>query len=168
MPVKKDRYLMHWIYVHEAIAQLAKSIKYGPNNCPRIDNIVAISRGGMIPAVMLSHALDVRTVYSIGVESYDDDGKQTLPVLKVKHAIGEWNYPTTLVIDDIIDTGKTFDMLQRYIPRANFCALVSKIHHRAHVGFQEVKGRWVVFPWEAPYTDEMRRITDEIGKPEPI
>lgn len=165
---KPSRHLMHWIYVHHAVAKLEKDIRRASW---KVEQILAISRGGLIPAVMLSHALDVRTVDAIQVVQYDKNDfshppSETSYIPGNQIIKAEWNSPTTLVVDDIIDTGKTFDYLIRYFPKANYCALTSKIPHRALTGLSFSQDTWVVFPWEAPYTKEMRELTDR-AEPNP-
>lgn len=153
-----ERKLIHWLYVHQAVTKLERHIR---KDMPRIVKIVAISRGGMIPAVMLSHALDVRAVEAVQVQSYTKgDIRGTHPRVTSEWT-GDWNWSDVLFVDDIIDTGKTFDFLVAKFPRANYCALISKMEHRAAHAIKEHPHTWVVFPWEAPYTEEMRKIRDD-------
>ena len=156
---EQERHLMHWIYVHRAIISLVWQIK---SRKLVITNIVAISRGGLIPATFLSHALDVRTIQTIRVRSYDNHGRQS--EIGYQHSPTDFatirDNPSNLIVDDIIDTGKTFEYLKQYFPNSQYCALVSKIPHTAMHAVIAPPSRWVVFPWEAPYTKEMNELRE--------
>src|SRR3546814_4200219 len=66
--------------------------------------IVAITRGGLVPAAVIARELDVRLIDTICIVSYRDDNSQgEMEVLKpVAHDSEGW-----LLIDDLVDTGKT-------------------------------------------------------------
>jgi len=65
--------------------------------------ITAIARGGMLPAIRLSHLLDIPEVHSIGLRSYiDQDRGETKCYTNYK------DLKNTLIVDDLIQTGKTF------------------------------------------------------------
>jgi uncharacterized protein len=88
-------------------------------------NIVGIPRGGMIPAVMLSHKMN----------------------LKIPSRLSEVGLKT-LWIDDIIETGETLNDMN--VQQFNSCCLVNKLG-AAYAGvYAEMvePNTWVVFPWE--------------------
>src|SRR3990167_6301350 len=76
--------------------------------------LVAIARGGLVPAAIISNALAIRSVDTICINSYDDEAfqQQELEVLK---GIKSDNH-NILVIDDLVDTGKTFELVRAMLP----------------------------------------------------
>lgn len=77
------------------------------------DTIVAIARGGMTVGHALSMALNIRNLQSIRCESYDSHTqRQDVSVL------GECDFTLSkrvLVVDDIVDSGKTLNALLPYL-----------------------------------------------------
>jgi len=105
-----------------ACEKIAKRIK--KNHKDKIDSVYGISRGGLVPAVYLSHLLDVPVV--------EDD------------YIGE----DTLIIDDICDTGQTLESYS-YLG----CVTATIYYHRKSIfepdiWIYEKKDDWIKFPWE--------------------
>ncbi|WP_085783549.1 xanthine phosphoribosyltransferase [Candidatus Nucleicultrix amoebiphila] len=113
--------------------------------------IVAVTRGGLVPAGYLAHRLGIRTIETLGLSSYDDQSKQQ-KVLKVEKPLdlqdgGEgW-----LIVDDISDTGKTFEYIQNLFPKAHRLAYIVKPQGEKFVNVYAMdvaQDTWVVFPWE--------------------
>tara|TARA_R110002153_G_scaffold78525_1_gene200979 strand:+ start:870 stop:1262 length:393 start_codon:yes stop_codon:yes gene_type:complete len=117
MGIKKE--YLTWMYVDRLTDIIASQIKL---NFKNVDSIYGIPRGGLIPAVMLSHKLGL---------PYSD--KLTL---------------TSLIVDDISDTGVTLKEFEGY----NTAVLLHKPHTSESVptiyGESYQKDDWVVFPWE--------------------
>jgi len=110
--------------------------------------IVAVTRGGLVPAALLARDLDIRVVETVCVASYDDRVRGTVEILKGFPGDGEgW-----LVVDDLADSGATARALKALLPKGCFAALYAKPEGRADLDVfvreigQEV---WIVFPWEA-------------------
>lgn len=109
--------------------------------------LVGVSRGGLIPATLVAHRLGVRRVAALGLMSYEDgpDGAQGSLV-----EYGAGPEAAAIVIDDIIDTGRTLEAVRARYPGAVIGALVDKTGGRFGViaARQAPAGRWVAFPWE--------------------
>jgi len=108
---------------------------------------VGIARGGLIPATLVAHRLGLRRVVSLGMMSYDDgvEGQQGTittygPVLD----------DARIIIDDIIDSGRTLAAVRQRFPGAHVGALIDKTGGASGVfaGRQTQAGVWVAFPWE--------------------
>ena len=69
--------------------------------------VLAVTRGGMIPAMIVSRELDIRTVDTISIKSYDHQKQAEAVILKKPDPklVGDGN--DILIIDDLVDTGKT-------------------------------------------------------------
>ena len=114
--------------------------------------VVAITRGGMAPAMIVSRELDIRVVDTISVKSYNRQ-EQTephlikAPVADVMGADGAG----VLIVDDLVDTGKTLELVRRLYPRAHFATVYAKPAGRAMVDtyITEVsQDTWIFFPWD--------------------
>lgn len=116
------------------------------------DFIVGVGRGGLIPATMLAYKLK-KKVIAFGIKTYDD------MVQSASHTIYQpITVPTkkskALVVDDICDSGKTFNIIRElYSKEINleFASLFvrdSKSHLVDHYGLSVTEGVWLDFPWE--------------------
>jgi xanthine phosphoribosyltransferase len=111
--------------------------------------IVAIARGGLVPATIISHQISTRWVETICINSYDDQTlqQQELEVLKEFKSHSE----NILVIDDLVDTGKTFKLVRQMLPHAHLACVYAKPAgiFTTDTYFKEVPNNvWLVFPWE--------------------
>lgn len=119
------------------------------------DHIVGVTRGGLIPAGLLSQSLDINQIDVLGARSYQGTVKRGSPsLLRAESVIIDRlksKGPTLLVVDDIVDTGDTFRMIREVLPDATYAALCTKLDNPGIVdywGFPMPKEHWIVFPWE--------------------
>ena len=115
--------------------------------------IVSINRGGCIPGVYLSHYFkkphNIIDIKSLKANSLKDFSLLTNTLKKNK---------SVLVIDDINDSGKTFDIVKKIFSSSNneirFAALINNVSSKTKIDFhgQLIDKRdnpvWYVFPWE--------------------
>jgi len=119
-------------------------------------SIICITRGGLVPAAVVSRELGVRVIETICIASYHDYVNQgELQVLK--HiasdviAKGEAGGKGILVIDDLVDTGKTAKIVRDILPDAHFATVYAKPLGRPLVDtfITEVsQDTWIYFPWD--------------------
>ena len=142
-----------WDQIHRDSRALAWRLdKQGPGEAGSWRAVVAITRGGMAPAMIIARELDVRTVDTISVKSYDWQ-KQTgeLAVLKAPDAALMGDGTGILVIDDLVDSGKTLELVRRMYPKAHFATVYAKPNGREMVDtfITEVsQDTWIFFPWD--------------------
>ena len=129
------------------------------------DVIVSINRGGLVPGVYLSHALDIPHV-PIHYQTRDADDTFA------GHDKSSWSMPykpkslnsdmNVLLVDDINDSGKTFTDIMKHWERSNLgdvpitkriktCALIERYNSTFTVDFSPHPldiDDWIVFPWE--------------------
>ncbi len=140
---------------------------------PRETAIVAIGRGGFIPAQYAAYALGIRNLYSIQSSLYNKDQKT-----EVQHIAGVYNIPydeakNIIVMDDIYDSGTTLDNVMMTLEDAaqalvdhtfdsevpNFipCVLYTQKKKRSKRKniiwgrtIKKVNGKkpWIIFPWD--------------------
>ena len=111
--------------------------------------IVAVTRGGMIPAAIVARELECRLVETISVVSYDEENPGQPAVLKPASAAGDG--AGFLIIDDLVDRGATARLVRALLPRAHFACLYAKPDGRdaADTFVAEVaQDTWVLFPWD--------------------
>ncbi|MBS9716400.1 xanthine phosphoribosyltransferase [Pseudohalocynthiibacter aestuariivivens] len=113
--------------------------------------IVAITRGGMAPAMIIARELDVRTVDTISVKSYDHQTQADAKVLKSPDLELVGDGEGILIIDDLVDTGKTLKVVRDLLPKAHFATVYAKPKGRPMVDsfITEVsQDTWIFFPWD--------------------
>lgn len=111
--------------------------------------IIAITRGGLVPAAIVARELDIRLIETVCVSSYEwQDRKGEVEVLKRLDISGEgW-----LLIDDLVDTGRTAKTVREMLPKAHFATVYAKPLGRPLVDtyITEVsQDTWILFPWDA-------------------
>lgn len=138
-----------WDDIHRDCRRLADLLRpKGP-----FAGLVAVSRGGLAPAAILSRELDIKLVETVCVSSYDDRRQVGPEVLKGLDGDGDgW-----LVVDDLVDSGATARTVRAMLPRAHYATLYAKPDGMALADtfVAEVdQGVWIIFPWEAPPREE--------------
>lgn len=111
--------------------------------------IVAITRGGLVPAAIVSRELEVRLVDTICVSSYDHQSQGELTILKTIEGDGDGE--GTLIVDDLVDTGKTAKVVREFLPKAHLATVYAKPAGRPLVDtfVTEVsQDTWIHFPWD--------------------
>ena len=109
--------------------------------------IVAITRGGLVPAAIVARELDVRLIDTICISSYDHQAQGALALLKAP-TIADGGI---LIIDDLVDTGKTARLVRERLPGAHFATVYAKPAGRPLVDtyVTEVsQDTWIFFPWD--------------------
>jgi xanthine phosphoribosyltransferase len=118
--------------------------------------VVAITRGGMAPAMIVARELDIRTVDTISVVSYHAGGgkadqRREARVLKSPDAQMMGDGTGILVIDDLVDSGKTLELVRQLYPNAHFATVYAKPEGEPMVdtfitGVSQ--DTWIFFPWD--------------------
>jgi xanthine phosphoribosyltransferase len=111
--------------------------------------IVAISRGGLIPAAIIARELDVRLVESVCVVTYQDEHRGEPVVTKAPVAAGDGT--GFLIVDDLVDSGTTARVVRALLPKAHFACIYAKPLGRDTVDsfVTEVsQDTWILFPWD--------------------
>jgi len=140
-----------WDQIHRDSRALAWRLDgKGPND-GAWKAIVAITRGGMAPAMIVARELDIRTVDTVSVKSYSHQDQSEAKVLKAPDAgiIGDGT--GVLVIDDLVDTGRTLKLVRNLYPKAHFATVYAKPEGRGMVDtfITEVsQDTWIFFPWD--------------------
>ncbi|QGZ33999.1 MULTISPECIES: xanthine phosphoribosyltransferase [Stappia] len=118
--------------------------------------IVCITRGGLVPAAIVARELGIRLIETVCVASYHDyENQGELQVLKtIDKKVVDLNGGKgsgVLVIDDLVDTGKTARVVREMLPEAHFATVYAKPMGRPLVDtfVTEVsQDTWIYFPWD--------------------
>jgi xanthine phosphoribosyltransferase len=117
--------------------------------------IVAITRGGLVPAAIVARELNLRVIETVCVTSYDATRRTgELKVLKsVADSVAKLGNAGkgVLIIDDLVDTGSTAKVVRQLLPGAHFAAVYAKPMGRPMVDtfITEVsQDTWIYFPWD--------------------
>lgn len=113
--------------------------------------IVAVTRGGLVPAMIVARELDIRTIDTISIKSYHKQEQGGLQVLKAPDAELMRDGDGILVVDDLVDSGRTLELVRQMYPKAHFATVYAKPKGRAIVQsyITEVsQDTWIFFPWD--------------------
>lgn len=140
-------FLVSWEELHRDARVLAwRLLEQGP-----FERIVAIARGGLVPAAVVARELEIRLVDTVCVASYDDAkalGRQgEMQVLKDVAGDGTG----VLVVDDLVDSGLTAKLVRDMLPKAHIATVYAKPKGRPLVDtfVTEVsQDTWIYFPWD--------------------
>ena len=116
--------------------------------------LIGVTRGGLVPAAVVARELDIRVVETVSVIGYKSDDSrpemaEEAQIVKFPADVGDgegW-----LVVDDLVDTGRTFVVLRKLLPKAHFATVYAKPLGRPLVDtfITEVsQDTWIYFPWD--------------------
>ncbi len=113
--------------------------------------VVAITRGGMAPAMIVARELDIRTVDTISVKSYNHQTQSEPHIIKHPDMEMVGDGTGVLIVDDLVDTGKTLEVVRAAMPRAHVATVYAKPQGKPQVDtfVTEVsQDTWIFFPWD--------------------
>ena len=127
------------------------------------DLIVAIARGGLIPAGAIAYALDVKAIGTMNVEFYSGIGETLSEPVLLPPLMDASELPgkRVLVVDDVADSGKTLKLVMELLrhqgldlggEKVNVDARSAVIYRKPRSVFEpdycwRVTGKWINFPW---------------------
>jgi hypoxanthine phosphoribosyltransferase len=144
--------LISWSEVQRLCLRLATLVResdYHP------DIVVAIGRGGFVPARLICDYLDIMALTSIKIEHYlSGSTKQKQAVIRYPLSVKIENQ-RVLLVDDVNDSGDTLDValqhLHSFQPHEVRTAVMhNKISTHCRVDYSArkiVKWRWLIYPW---------------------
>jgi len=142
-----DRSLKNFPVTWEELHRHSKALAWRLLEMGPWQGIVAVTRGGLVPAAIIARELDVRLVDTLCVASYEDKTQGQVRVLKGIEGDGAG----FLIIDDLVDTGHTARVVREMLPKAHFATVYAKPAGRPLVDtfVTEVsQDTWILFPWD--------------------
>lgn len=152
MSSASKRFPVGWDEFHRHARALAWRLADGPAKLAPIKGIVAVTRGGLVPAAIVARELDIRVIDTACIASYEGETRGQLMVLKPAAAPGLGDGTGWIIVDDLVDTGATGRAVRDMLPRAHFATVYAKPAGRPLVDtfVSEVsQDTWIVFPWDA-------------------
>jgi hypoxanthine phosphoribosyltransferase len=152
MPAGIQCELITWEHFHELARRLSRIVHAASF---RPDVIVAIARGGCVPARMLSDYLDIFDVDAVKIEHYH--GIHMERSASVRYPLNaDITGKRVLLVDDVSDTGDSFELAVRHLrERGEPAALkTASLHHKTVSAFVPdfcaeivTEWRWIIYPW---------------------
>ncbi|MEL3892626.1 xanthine phosphoribosyltransferase [Ferrovibrio sp. MS7] len=137
-----------WEELHRHCKALAwRLLERGP-----YQGVVAITRGGLVPAAIVARELNVRVIETISCSTYNELERGTkVNILKQADAALPSQGEGWLIVDDLVDTGITAKAVRQLLPKAHFATIYAKPNGRPMVDtyITEVsQDTWILFPWD--------------------
>ncbi|CAD6000695.1 phosphoribosyltransferase [Agreia sp. COWG] len=152
-PAEPEREVLGWLEFGDASRDLARDV-LGSGFVP--DFVIAIARGGLLPAGALAYALGTKSCGSLNVEFYSDV-ETTLPepvllppLIDNAPLIGK----NILLVDDVADSGRTLAMVVGLLETVGVVVKTATLYSKPRSVIQpdffwRKTDRWIVFPWSA-------------------
>jgi len=126
-----------WGEFHIDTIELAKKLTY-----KKWDSIIAVTRGGLIPASIIARELSIFSIDTICPKLVGNGFK----ILKNS----EFDSPDSLIVDEFVSTGKLFRKVKEYLPNSVFVSVyvTEKSKDFVEIYSKEIKNRDIFFPWD--------------------
>lgn len=140
-----------WNEAENALRSLSKRVS-GAGLKP--DIIVGISRGGLVPARLLSDFLGISNLQVITASFYTGVGRRAEAPRITNSRLSGVAGSSVLLVDDISDTGKSFAAAAGHVLSLSPSSLKTlSIHMKKTSSFRpdfffEESAKWIVYPWE--------------------
>jgi uncharacterized protein len=124
----------------------------------KFDAMLVVTRGGMVPAGLLSEALDIRNILVAAVQFYTGIGTTLdaprflqfpeAPLLDNK---------SILIVDDVWDSGRTAAEVGERVRSSGGSPVLAVLHYKPHASrfpdrspdfYSEITEDWIVYPWD--------------------
>jgi xanthine phosphoribosyltransferase len=133
----------------------ARALAWRLSGAGPFEAIVCVTRGGLVPAAIVARELEIRLIETVCVAHYHEYQKQGAGMVLKGVAesiagIGEGG-KGVLIVDDLVDTGKTAKVVRDMLPKAHFATVYAKPMGRPMVDtfITEVsQDTWIYFPWD--------------------
>lgn len=142
-----EPYTRHFPVSWQELHRDAKALAWRLSEQGPFERLVAITRGGLVPAAIVARELEMRLIDTFCVTSYDHMEQGEFTVLKEVDGDGEG----ILLVDDLVDTGATARIVRKKLPKAHLATVYAKPSGRPEVDtfVTEVsQDTWIHFPWD--------------------
>jgi xanthine phosphoribosyltransferase len=94
----------------EELHRNSKALAWRLSELKPYKGIIAVTRGGLVPAAIVARELDIRLIDTVCVLSYNQKNKGDVNILKecaIANDGRDW-----LIVDDLVDTGETIKTIR--------------------------------------------------------
>jgi len=148
-----EKEFISWYELEQYSKMLAERIEYIDEF--KYDTIIAITRGGLFVAGLLSHLLNVKRIETIGIEYYTGIGKTRKDPKLIKNPMIDYiKDQNVLIVDDLVDSGNTMDYVLGCIENSGAKNLKTAVLFKKPISKLEpdyyirITDKWLVFPYE--------------------
>jgi len=113
--------------------------------------VVGVSRGGLVPAVLISQILNLRQVHSLGIQSYKNETQSDVELYQVPNFS---NMKKIILIDDLADTGNSFNITLKMLEGKE--VITAALFKKDKSSYEPIcyaknisSDYWLDFPWES-------------------
>lgn len=141
------KYIVTWDMLQIYTRSLSKRLIFKK----KWKGIIAVSRGGLIPATLLARELSIRYIDTVCIASYNNRNQNDIKILKYNKSNGK-NF---LVVDDLVDTGNTAKTIRLIYPKGYFITIFAKPAGKLLVDdyFMDIpQNIWLEQPWDTGIT----------------
>lgn len=137
-----------WSTLHKDTQLLAQQLSEEVASSSSFVGIIAVTRGGLVPAGIVANELNIRLIDTICIKSYSEDNQLTSnQIFKMPEHDGTgW-----LIIEDLVDTGGTFKTLRKHFPNARYACVYAKPKAESFTDYfvkSIAQETWINLPWE--------------------
>lgn len=143
-PLDHKEFYVSWEDMHRTTRHLAQMLL---NEDRKYRAIIAVSRGGLVPAAILARELNIRLIDTICISSYNHDKQGELAIIKDVLDDAE----DILIVDDLVDTGNTAKVIKNKFPNAKFVTVYAKPKGKPLVDMYVTdieQETWIHLPWD--------------------
>ncbi len=151
----EDRYQKGYPVSWDQMHRDARALAWRLSGEGHWEAIVSITRGGLVPAAIVARELGIRKIETVCVASYDYKDQGDISVLKGVSDeitnIGGGEGAGVLIVDDLVDTGKTARVVRDLLPKAHFATVYAKPAGRPLVDTFVTgvsQDTWIYLPWD--------------------
>ncbi len=136
-----------WPEVHQDTKELVRRLM----DIGSWKGIVAVTRGGLVPATILAREMEIRFVDTLCIAAYDEQRMGSIEVIKTPDLAYVEKGDGWLLVDDLVDTGRTMKKAHELLPKSHVATVYAKPMGKPYVEtfVHEVpQDVWVFFPWD--------------------
>ncbi len=147
-----EKQYLSWQQIEAIVAALAQ-----PLRGQAFDALLAVTRGGLVPAGLIAYHLGIRNILVAAVQFYTGVGRRAeMPSFLQFPADPFLHGKTVLVVDDIWDSGKTISAVKGRVLAAGGTPITAVLHYKPNASvfvdtpdhYVEATDAWIVYPWE--------------------
>lgn len=141
-----------WQQIETMVGQLAQQMQ-----AQSFDTMLAVTRGGLVPAGLIAYHLGIRNILVAAVQFYTGVGQRAATPTFLQFPEDPFLHgKTILVVDDIWDSGKTISAVKQRIHSAGGTPVTAVLHYKPNASlfpdqpehYVEATDAWIVYPWE--------------------
>lgn len=151
-PDSSGRIVLSWdqvVSLSEELARLAQAETF--------DIVLAVARGGLIPAALIAQILNLRAMEMVSTVGYTGENRDETFQIRSFPADSALRGKRVLVVDDVWDTGRTAVAVRKRVAAVGGIPIVAVLHFKPGASlypgdapelFVDRTDDWIVYPWE--------------------